>query len=264
MVHNISERKMIKQMIILNTNMNISMRTAASNTEIKKTFLEIYEKELKERYNPPTILPIPDGAPTNVPLIVMKSLSNHTQLVLTKSSISIGTSYDEVFNSSWDKCERHLLEKVKDVFLFIEALKSIKINFIGLVAQIIKDEYDDASKYIFDNLLKFASTQSVYYTECKLTYVLKDKYYINLDIQNVRLFDGKPLISSTDFEPFISEGFVQNKLVVSIDINNRYSYNFKKSENISDISNVDEIVSYTRQIVENLDDIVKGDVKIED
>lgn len=251
-------------MIILNTNMNISMKTAASNTEIKKTFLEIYDKDLKSRYNPPTILPIPDGAPTNVPLIVMQSLSNHTQLVLTKSSISIGTSYDEAFNSSWDKCENHLLEKVRDVFLFIEALQSVKINFIGLVAQIIKDEYDDASKYIFDNLLNFVSTQSVYDTECKLTYVLKDKYYINLEIQNVRLFNGKPMINSTEFVPVVSDDNVQNKLVVSIDINNRYSFNFNKTKSTTDNDDVNEIVSYTRQLVENLDDIVKGDVKIED
>lgn len=251
-------------MIILNTNMNISMKTAESNTEIKKTFLEIYDKDLKSRYNPPTILPIPDGAPTNVPLIVMQSLSNHTQLVLTKSSISIGTSYDEAFNSSWDKCENHLLEKVRDVFLFIEALQSVKINFIGLVAQIIKDEYDDASKYIFENLLNFASTQSVYDTECKLTYVLKDKYYINLEIQNVRLFNGKPMINSTEFVPVVSDDNVQNKLVVSIDINNRYSFNFNKTKSTTDNDDVNEIVSYTRQLVENLDYIVKGDVKIED
>ena len=157
-----------------------------------------------------------------------------------------------------------MLEKVKDVFLFIEALQSVKINFIGLVAQIIKDEYDDASKYIFDKLLNFASTQSVYDTECKLTYVLKDKYYINLEIQNVRLFNGKPMISSTEFVPVVSDDNVQNKLVVSIDINNRYSFNFNKTKSTTDKDDVDEIVSYTRQMVENLDDIVKGDVKIED
>lgn len=192
----------------------------------------------------------------------MQSLSNHTQLVLTKSSISIGTSYDEAFNSSWDKCENHLLEKVRDVFLFIEALQSVKINFIGLVAQIIKDEYDDASKYIFENLLNFASTQSVYDTECKLTYVLKDKYYINLEIQNVRLFNGKPMINSTEFVPVVSDDNVQNKLVVSIDINNRYSFNFNKTKSTTDNDDVNEIVSYTRQLVENLDYIVKGMLKL--
>lgn len=251
-------------MIILNTNLNISIKTSISNTQIKKTFLEIYEEKLKGRYNPPTILPIPDGAPINVPIVIMQSLSNHTQLVLSKSSISIGTSYDEAFNSSWEKCEGHLLEKVEDVLLFIDALEGVKINFIGLVAQIIKDEYDDASKYIFDNLLKFTSTQRVYDTECKLTYVLKNKYYINLDIQNVRLFNGKPVINNTEYVPIISEDNSQNKVVVSIDINNRYSFNFKKSDQTNDRDDITEIVSYTRQIINNLDDIVKGDVNIED
>lgn len=253
------EGKMVIIMIILNTNLNISMKTSASNTDIKKTFLEVYEKSLKTKYTPPSILPIPDSVPTNIPLIIMQSLSNHTQLVLSRSSVSIGTSYDENYSSSWDKCEKHLLEKVNDVFLFINALEGIEINYIGLVVQIIKNDYDNASLYIFDNLLKFKSNQNVYDAECKLTYVLKDEYYINLQIENVRLVNGKPVVSETDFEGDDS----QNQLLMSIDVNNRYSYNFKKNRSIKE-ENVSEIVSYTRKIVENLDSIVKGDVKIED
>ena len=94
--------------------------------------------------------------------------------------------------------------------------------------------------------------------------MLKDKYYINLEIQNVRLFNGKPMINSTEFVPVVSDDNVQNKLVVSIDINNRYSFNFNKTKSTTDNDDVNEIVSYTRQLVENLDYIVKGDVKIED
>ena len=72
------------------------------------------------------------------------------------------------------------------------------------------------------------------------------------------------MISSTEFVPVISDENLQNKLVVSIDINNRYSFNFKKIKTTTDKDDVDEIVSYTRQMVENLDGIVKGDVKIEE
>lgn len=250
-------------MKILNTNLNISMKTPASNTQIKKAFLEVYDKDLKQKYNPPAILPIPDEAPSDVPLIVMKSLLNHTQLILTKSSASIGTSYDEDFNTSWDKCEQHLLEKVEDVFLIIQSLDNIKINYIGLVAQIIADEYDDASKYIFDNLLKFSSNKNIYDAECRLTYVLKDEYYINLAIQNVRLFDGKPVINNNEGTNINNSTNSQNKLAISIDINNRYNFNFKKDKDTNKES-VTEIVSYTRNIVNNLDKIVKGDVQIED
>lgn len=260
----ISERKMISTMIILNTNMNISMETAASNTQIKKTFLEVYEKDLKERYNPPTILPIPDGAPTDVPLVIMQSLSNHTQLILTKSSISIGTGYDDNFNTDWNKCEKHLLEKVKDVFLIIEAIESIKINYIGLIAQIIEDENTDASEYIFDNLLKFTSNKSVYDTECRLTYVLKDEYYINLDLQNIRLFDGKPVMTGSETTSINKKANIENKLAITIDINNRYSHNFNKENREIGKESVDQIVLYTNNIVNNLGSIVKGDVEIED
>ena len=72
------------------------------------------------------------------------------------------------------------------------------------------------------------------------------------------------MINSTEFVPVVSDDNVQNKLVVSIDINNRYSFNFNKTKSTTDTDDVNEIVSYTRQLVENLDDIVKGDVKIED
>lgn len=244
--------------------MNISMKTAASNTQIKKTFLEVYEKDLKERYNPPTILPIPDGAPTDVPLVIMQSLSNHTQLILTKSSISIGTGYDDKFNTDWNKCEQHLLEKVQDVFLIIRALESIKINYIGLVAQIIEDENTDASEYIFNNLLKFTSNKSIYDAECRLTYVLKDEYYVNLELQNIRLFDGKPVMTGNETTLLNQNTNIENKLAITIDVNNRYSHNFKEDNNEIGIENVDQIVLYTNNIVSNLESIVKGDVKIED
>ena len=72
------------------------------------------------------------------------------------------------------------------------------------------------------------------------------------------------MINSTEFVPVVSDDNVQNKLVVSIDINNRYSFNFNKTKSTTDNDDVNEIVSYTRQLVENLDYIVKGDVKIED
>ena len=254
---------MASKVKILNTNLNLSMKTSASNTQIKKIFLEVYEKQLKEKYNPPTILPIPDNIPENIPLIVMHSLSNHTQLVLTRNSISIGTSYDDLFNSSWDKCENHLKEKVQDVFLFINALESIKINYIGLVAQIIMEEYDDASKYIFDNLLKFNSDKNIYDSECKLTYLLKQQYYINLDIQNIRLYNGEPILNDSQIPPIEQYTNSQNKLLISLDINNRYCYNFDISNDNVEQNNVDEIVLYARKMVVQLEDIVKGDVKIE-
>ncbi|MCQ2514762.1 MAG: hypothetical protein MJ089_06720, partial [Ruminococcus sp.] len=234
---------------------------------ITKTFLEVFENHLKERYNPPTILPIPDGAPTDVPLVVMQSISNHTQLILTKSSISIGTGYDEKFNTSWDKCEKHLFKKLQDVFFIIKAIKEVKINYIGLVAQIIKDEdeYNDASKYIFENLLNFKSNKNIYDVDCRLTYVLEDKYYINLEIQNARLFDGKPIIRGNDYTAFDAEAKTQNKLAITIDINNRYHFNVSNiNEKFNeDENNVNEIVSYARQIIENVDSIVQGDVHIE-
>lgn len=251
-------------MIILNTNMNISMTTAASNTQIKKTFLEVFEKDLSKKYNPPAILPIPDGAPPDVPLIIMQSLSNHSQLVLTKSSISIGTGYDNNFNTDWNKCEKHLLEKVEDVFLIINAIEDIKINYIGLVAQIVEDGNTDASEYIFNNLLKFRSNANIYDAECRLTYLLKNKYYINLALQNIRLFNGKPVMSGNEITLNNPNINIENKLAITIDINNRYSHNFNIATNETGKENVEQIVSYTKKIVNNLDQIVKGDVEIEE
>lgn len=47
-------------------------------------------------------------------------------------------------------------------------------------------------------------------------------------------------------------------------INNRYSHNFNIATNETGKENVEQIVSYTKKIVNNLDQIVKGDVKIEE
>lgn len=122
----------------------------------------------------------------------------------------------------------------------------------------------DASEYIFDNLLKFTSNKSVYDTECRLTYVLKDEYYINLDLQNIRLFDGKPVMTGSETTSINKKANIENKLAITIDINNRYSHNFNKENREIGKESVDQIVLYTNNIVNNLGSIVKGDVEIED
>ena len=84
-----------------------------------------------------------------------------------------------------------------------------------------------------------------------------------MDIQNIRLYNGEPILNDSQIPPIEQYSNSQNKLLISLDINNRYCYNFDISNDNVEQNNVDEIVLYARKMVVQLEDIVKGDVKIE-
>lgn len=251
-------------MIILSTNFNISFDTDISSSDIKKSVLSIYDKTLKDKYNPPLILPVPDEIPGEVPVAIMKSKGEHTQIILTKKSLTVGTGYDNSFNMEWKKCEAHLREKIEDALSTINEIGIEKLNFIGLVTQIIYDEVGDASRYLFDHLMKFKSEKKIYDASCRLTYSSNGKYYVNIGIENTRLYDGKPITTEDNRVLFEKEKETGNNIAFTIDVNDRFGFNFTENY-VSKPDNVENIVKYTSGVISNIRDIIeKGVVEIED
>ena len=243
-------------MNILSTNFNISFDANGSTADIRKSFLSVYDEVLHEKYNPPLILPIPDEITGDIPIAIIKSKGGHSQIVLSRNGITVGTVYDNEFSNDWEKCKNHLLEKLNHVMSIISKIPMKRLSFIGLVTQIIYDEVENASEYIFDNLMRFDSKKNIYDVSCRLTYSMEEKYYINIGIENARIYDGKPVINNNEIVSFDGKRETGNKVALTIDINDRFGFNYNENY-VSEKGNSDVIVKYTDNVISNISDIVR-------
>lgn len=237
-------------MIIQNTNMNIVFSPIDG---IKKLFMN-NDDIVKECYNEPALLPIPDNAPNEVPRIVLQSVGGHSQMVLTKEVLSVVTNYDDNFNRIWDKCKNNLMDKINIAYSLLEGMGVHHNNFMGLVTTIIWDEItNNGSEYIYSNLLKIKSNKNIFDASCKVTYVVDDTYYVNISIENIRLYQTNSNVTN---QPGLLKNQKANSIGITIDVNDRYAFN--NNENYISEKNVkNRVIEITEQVINNIESLIK-------
>lgn len=243
-------------MIIQNTNMNIVF---APIEGIKKLFIN-NDEIVKECFNEPTLLPIPDNAPNEVPRIVMQSKGGHSQMALTKEVLSVVTNYDDNYNREWTKCSSNLKDKINVAYNLLESMDVHQYNFMGLVTTIIWDEITDSgSEYIYDNILNIKSNKNVFDASCKVTYVVDNTYYVNICIENIRLYQTNSNVTN---QPGLLKNQKANSIGITIDVNDRYAFNNNEVyASRKDVKN--RVIEITEQVISNIEMLIKeGEVNI--
>ncbi len=231
-------------MIIQNTNFNIFYPKILN---LRRKIVD-YEDKLSVFFLPVNILPIPDDAPEEIPRITMSTINGHSSMNLSLTGAAFTTNYDEKFNNSWEKCLGYLNDRIGKVYDILDILKQEKFLFAGLLTQIFMDEISsNPVDLINDRILKLNSKTKPFDVDCKITFVYDDNYYININVSNVRLFEG--LIPNG----ISTSGILQEKaniVGVTIDINDRYGFNYNKGYT-SDYTKVQRILEITTDIINN-------------
>ncbi len=223
--------------------------------EYRKKFANS-EDILQQYFMPSTILPIPEQVQAEVPRIIAQTKNGHSVLNIALSVSSFITNYNGDFVSDWNKCKEYLVQRGSDIYKIIDNLTENNNTFVGLITNV---EIDDLGTTGLEVLKKSLCSEEakkmggLYDLSCKLTYVYKKRYYINITLQNLREFS----VQQYRNERTCITGELKHTVVASIDINDRYAanndMNYKSKKKA-----FDEILHITSNIIDNkLENLVR-------
>lgn len=215
-----------------------------------------FERELSEFNRPFTLIPVPDGAPYEIPRITATTLNGHSNLVITLQNAQVVTNYDDKFSSDPDKCWAYFLTKATQLIASMNKVLNVKIRYGGLTTIVAFDD-DNPVGVISSRFLKVKSNSPLQDVATRLTYVKDATYYINMEIQNARLYEGAPFGQMTSMaEVKERESFLQ----VMLDLNDRYAFN-EDSGYLSQEDTLLNLFSLSKSIVLKMPKLIeKGEI----
>lgn len=215
---------------------------------IKKVYYN-NEEILRSFFNEATVLPVPDDAPVEIPRIIIKTLNEHAQLNISPVATTFEVHYDAGFERNWDACAKYLIERMSKVFEFLNILTDNAYEYVGLVSNILYDEVaQNGAEKIASSLLNSNGINNIYDINIKYTFVENDNIFVNIMLQNARLFK-EGVDASTAGSLRMSEQ-VAESIGAIIDINDRYGFNtdvnYKSNSNM-----LNELVKSMGNVISN-------------
>lgn len=173
----------------------------------------------KMHFSTPTILPIEQSVPNEVPIVIIKNDFSNAQIVICKGSLSVSIPFQEDIQELIETYPMAICDFTKKII--DDDLNNIK--FYGLSISYLLEE-DSAISSIKNGLLRLDNislNQNLCDIDITYTNVKDNHYYINKKIANTRIYTHS--VDQRVFG-FLNNDF-KNALLLNIDVNNRYAYN---------------------------------------
>lgn len=168
----------------------------------------------KIHFSLPTILPIEQSVPNEVPIVIIKNEFINAQIVICKGSLSISFPFNKDIQ---DLIRVYVMNICDFLEKFVDDFPN-SIKYCGLSTSYLLEE-DSVIVSIRNGLLKINDDMC----DIDITYTnIKDNhFYINKKIANTRIY--KEPVNQRSFGFLNNES--QNALLLNIDVNNRYAFN---------------------------------------
>ena len=229
---------------------------------IRKEIFKLEEKLNGLFVQPFSLISIPDDAPAEIPRISANSRFGHSSLNISLNTAQYTVNYDENYNRDIDKCFEYMKKHVKEVFKSIASATSEDYLFTGLTLEILLDDInkEDPVDIITKRFYSIESPNKPFDISNRVTYVLEDKYYINISVSNIRSYKG---MSPNSINQLIGLQQISNDICINLDINDRYAFNYKKYYKSSE-KELDKILKLAYSILSDkiCDYIEKGVLKL--
>ena len=198
------------------------------NVTIRENLFKL-EKHFIGFQKPFTLVPLPPDAPADIPRIVAASNGQHSQLMFTGTNVQLTVRFDDNFNTDVCKCIEYVRNKSTSMIdalpiIGAEANGKPKLYFSGLSISFLFSEEDGINapiEYISSNFLKCKSNLREDEAQFRVAYVVDEKYYVNVMLQNYREFANGP----DERGSFVKLAPSKEGLLVNLDINDRYAFN---------------------------------------
>lgn len=184
-----------------------------------KDYLDQIQRELsryfsKDAFN---VISIPDNAkiPPEVPRILATSPKGHSLIQVSESAINLQTTFDGTFSGDFSTCRKYIVERICAINKIAKLISGNKVLFCGIISVFNDADVKNAAKFIRDRFF-VEKDSDIFDIIARFTFVEDTKYYKNIAISNAR------------------KSLQEESLSVSVDVNNRYMFNYDKGKYTTD------------------------------
>lgn len=203
------------------------------------------DSRLLAYFQPFQHVPIPDVVPMEIPRLVTSSHHGHSNLFISQNNAQLSTQYDKSFEENWVECLEYIRTRANVIFQSISEKIADHCMFSGLTMELMFDSQSESVpvEMIKSKFLNYRGNLAPHDIEYKITFIIDTDFYVNITFRNLRIYEA-PV--QENVIPSLTElKEVSEHLGITIDINDRHSYHFKKgySSSLEQLSKIFKITS---------------------
>ncbi len=246
-------------MVIKQTMVNITYPLVM---DCRKKFIGA-EDILSDFFQPANILSVPDQLNAEIPRMIVNTKNNHSLLNISLIGATLTTNFDGDFVDNWKQCETYLKSRMNTVYNLVDEMTNKNEEYTGLISRLEYTPADESAVNMIKKVLLKENGEKLgnpYDISCKFTYIYRDKYFINISLENIREYKadriegGKALITETG----------NSSIGITLDINDRYLANSKKEYRTSKDAFVDLLNLTSEFATDRLENLVMTGELIDD
>ena len=184
-----------------------------------KDYLEQIQSELSQYFQKDafTVIGISNNAnvPPEVPRILATSPQGHSSIQVSACAINLQTTFDGSFSGDFSACRKYIVERICAINKIAKLISGDKVLFCGIISVFNDADVNNAAKFI-RNQFFVEKDRDIFDIIARFTFVKDNKYYKNIAISNAR------------------KSLQEEALSVSVDVNNRYMFNYDKGKYTTD------------------------------
>ncbi|MBR3414623.1 hypothetical protein IKG73_01215 [Candidatus Saccharibacteria bacterium] len=196
-----------------------------SEDKIRRRLNEIEDK-FSEHYGAPQTIPLPDDFTPDAPRIILTSKNNHSQIVFSQMSVGLNVNFDNEYINNYGKTKEYINDRIATIE---ELLKSISIDtfmFCGLSYNFRIKHGENTPKDFVAGYIKYNAVhekEELFDASWQRSMVYDHEFFVNERMDVQRSYEGQNT-QLPDLLKLSNKNMDGDGVVVSIDINNRFSY----------------------------------------
>lgn len=213
-------------------------------------------------YSQPQIIPIPDEMDPRIPRIIFGSKHGYSQITVSQVSLALQVNYSADWQIDAAKIQEYLHNRTPVLFQLFDEINpprayvsglstTAQLPFMGTDQELISR----LSKiYLSDRINKKGNVHELH---VKHADIVDDKYFCNVAVENFRTWDieksGIP-----EMTPLSSQKASNRGVAITVDFNDRYSFN-ENTEHNSSSDAAPNIIDNVFKCITNESELISGE-----
>lgn len=241
---------------IINSSFNITYLRKPQVKEKIQNKIEGINKLFEDLYLPPEIIDVPYSIEPEIPRAVFNAINGHSQITFSQIMANINAKFDKRYQGNFELCKEYIKSRTEKTLDILRMADIKTIYYMGLSGTLQFKQDSNEEEIINHIMLKLNKSvqheSKIYDVNNKYTFVINDKYFVNITIGNYRNFNiGGIQSGSIATTSFVDATLLDKGIFINFDINSRYDFNTNGNKlNDTDIEETKEwLYSFAEEFV---------------